>query len=208
MLNNSCMKFLEDLSSNSPVPGGGGAAAFCGAQGIALGMMVGNLTIGKKKYAEVQEEIKLLLVKLQSLQNELIDLIQKDAEVFEPLSKAYGLPTSTKEETEHKNKVMEEILIQATIVPINIMKKAMDGLILLEKIEKIGTRIALSDVAVGSELLKASVYSGAMNVYINTKYMKDKTFAQSCEKEADELKKRAKELSEQIYSAVEEELRH
>jgi len=98
MLEKSCTEFLNLLSTKEPVPGGGGASAYVGALGMALGSMVGNLTLGKKKYQDVEEEIKELLVKSEAVMIELIKLVDKDAEAFFPLSQAYGLPKNTDEE--------------------------------------------------------------------------------------------------------------
>ena len=83
-----CNEFVDVLGSKAPVPGGGGASALVGAVGTALGNMVGALTVGKKKYADVEEEMKELMAKATTLQDELLHLIERDAEVFEPLSKA------------------------------------------------------------------------------------------------------------------------
>ena len=92
LLNSSVTNFTEQLASPAPVPGGGGASALVGAIGIALGDMVGELTVGKKKYADVEDEIKALMARAQELRVKLLKCIEKDAEMFEPLSKAYGIP--------------------------------------------------------------------------------------------------------------------
>ena len=102
-------KFLETLASKAPAPGGGGAAALCGAVGIALGNMVGNLTIGKKKYADVQEDIKALNEKAEELRAEFLALIDADAAAFRPLSRAYGIPKDDPARAE----VMEAALLAA-----------------------------------------------------------------------------------------------
>ena len=104
----SCKDFIEVLASKAPVPGGGGAAAMGGAIGMALSNMVGNLTLGKKKYAEVEPEVKDLIEKGNKVITELKALVDKDAEVFEPLSKAYGLPKNTPEEIKFKEETMEQ----------------------------------------------------------------------------------------------------
>ena len=109
----SCEDFIEELASKAPVPGGGGASAFVGAVGVALGNMVANLTIGKKKYADVEDELIVLREKAYVLQKELLLLIEKDAKVFEPLAAAYKLPKETEEEKAYKEKVMEEVLREA-----------------------------------------------------------------------------------------------
>ena len=104
MLNKSCTQFVEELSSKAPVPGGGGACAYVGSIGMALGSMVGNLTLGKKKYQDVEEDIKELLQKSEAIIENLNRLVSKDAEVFYPLSQAYGLPSGTEEENRKKKK--------------------------------------------------------------------------------------------------------
>ncbi len=207
MLNLSGKQFLQELSSAAAVPGGGGAAALSGAQGVALGMMVGNLTTGKKKYADVEEDIQRLLQDFAVLLQEMQDFVQKDAEAFEPLSKAYGLPAATEEEKAHKAAVMEEGLRIACAVPMELMEKGLLALELMEEMCEKGTRMAISDVGVGAECLKACVYGAAMNVYANTKFMKDRVYAVKCDAITDERKLVAKKMAEAIYEAVEEDLR-
>ena len=107
MVDQTCSAFIEVLASKAPVPGGGGAAAMGGAIGMALSNMVGNLTVGKKKYADVEGEVKELVAKGEDVIVKLKRLVDKDAEVFEPLSKAYGLPKSTPEEVKFKEETME-----------------------------------------------------------------------------------------------------
>ena len=101
-INKSCKDFTEVLASKAPVPGGGGASALVGALGMALGNMVGALTVGKKKYAAVEEEIKALMAQAETLQTELLSLVEKDAEVFAPLAAAYSMPKETEEEKAEK----------------------------------------------------------------------------------------------------------
>ena len=105
MLEMKTTKFLEELSSKAPVPGGGGASAAVGAFGAALGMMVANLTVGKKKYAAVEEEILAAREELERLRDRLVTLTDRDAQAFEPLSRAYGLPKNTEEEKAAREKI-------------------------------------------------------------------------------------------------------
>jgi len=105
--------FIEALASKAPVPGGGGAAAMGGAIGMALSNMVGNLTVGKKKYAAVEDEVKTLLEEGSAIIEALKNLVDQDAEVFEPLSKAYGLPKDTPEQAAYKEEVMERCSMEA-----------------------------------------------------------------------------------------------
>ena len=127
-----CNEFVEVLASKAPVPGGGGASALVGAIGTALGNMVGSLTVGKKKYADVEEEMYELKGKADALQKELLHLIERDAEVFEPLSKAYGMPRNTEEEKAEKARVMEIVLKDACSVPMEIMERCCEAIDLIE----------------------------------------------------------------------------
>ena len=114
--------FINELASKAPTPGGGGASAYCGALATALASMVGNLTVGKKTYAAVEDEVKEALIQLEEQRNKFVELIDKDAQAFEPLSRAYRLPRATSEELAHKNKVMQQALVGATEVPLEIME--------------------------------------------------------------------------------------
>jgi formiminotetrahydrofolate cyclodeaminase len=203
----SCKEFTSILSSASPTPGGGGASALAGALGTALGSMVGNLTLGKKKYESVQEDIKVILGKAEKLQNELLALVEKDAEVFEPLSKAYGLPKNTDEEKKARDEVMEKALKLACSVPVEIMEKAMEAIDLHEELAVKGTRLALSDVGVGVLFCKSALMGAALNVFINTKLMKNKEYACQINGKVDDMLKKGIETADEVYRKVEQNIR-
>lgn len=198
----SIEQFLDDLFSKKPIPGGGGASALVAAVGIALGGMVGNLTLGKKKYADVQDEIEEILKAAEKLQHELEDLIQKDAENFEPLAKAYGLPKSTPEEKAYKEKVLEEALYQACQVPLEIMRKCVESIDLHARLEKIGNKLAISDVGVGVAFLKAALEGASLNVFINTKMMKNDAVRTKINEEAYQLIEEGKQKADEIFQRV------
>lgn len=202
MYNKSCMEFINILSSKAPVPGGGGASALVGAVGTALGAMVGNLTLGKKKYADVQEDIKQLLIKAESLQKDMLELINKDALAFEPLSKAYGLPQDTPEQQQYKAEVMENALKVASSVPYEIMEKCMEAIDLHEEMAKKGTKIALSDVGVGVAFCKSALMGASLNIYINTGLMKDRNYAVELENKADALIEKGTKKADEVYSFI------
>lgn len=202
MLEQKTTDFLEVLSSAAPVPGGGGASAAVGAFSSALGMMVANLTIGKKKYADVEEEIIEVKEQLQNLQKELIDLTDKDAEAFEPLSKAYGLPKDTPEQKEEKERVMEKALYEASIVPLQIMKTVAKVMELLETLGEKGSKIAISDVGVAVLFARAALEGASLNIYINTRLMKDREQAERLNKESDDMIEEARRMQEKIYAGV------
>lgn len=205
--NKSIEEFIEVLSSKEPVPGGGGASAFAASMGTALASMVGNLTLGKKKYIDVQEDIKILQEKTKVLTDELMNLIDEDAKVFLPLSKAYSLPSTTEEEKIYKEQVMEEALNIASSVPVKIMEKSHQMLLLLDEYADKGSKIAISDVAVSAVMLKAAISGASVNVYINTKMMKDRTVADKLNSYCDELIKKGTKLADEIFERVEKKLR-
>lgn len=182
-----CNEFVDVLGSKAPVPGGGGASALVGAVGTALGNMVGALTVGKKKYADVEEEMKELMAKATTLQDELLHLIERDAEVFEPLSKAYGMPRETEEEKAEKARVMEIVLKDACSVPMEIMEKCCEAIDLIVEFAAKGSALAISDAGVGAAFCKAALEGASLNVYINTKSMKNREYAAELNRKCDEM---------------------
>lgn len=198
----SCVDFIEVLASKSAVPGGGGAAALAGAIGMALGSMVCNLTTGKKKYAQYEETIQEILGKAAKLEEELLSMIDKDAEGFYPLSKAYGLPTSTPEEKQYKAETMEKCLKVACEVPMNIVRLCFDSIKLHEELVDKGSKLAISDVGCGVQCLRAAILSGQLNVIINVNSMKDREYAQKIEKECNQLVEDGVKICDEVYKKV------
>jgi formiminotetrahydrofolate cyclodeaminase len=183
----TCEDFVEILSTKAPVPGGGGASALVGALGTALGNMVGSLTVGKKKYADVEADIIALKEKADALQKDFLRLVEEDAKVFEPLSKAYGMPKDTEEEKAEKARVMEIVLKDACSVPMEIMRKCCEAIDIIEEFAAKGSVIALSDAGVGAAFCKAALYGASLNVFINTKSMANREYAESLNKEAEAM---------------------
>ena len=202
-----CNEFVEVLASKAPVPGGGGASALVGAIGTALGNMVGSLTVGKKKYADVEEEMYELKGKADALQKELLHLIERDAEVFEPLSKAYGMPRNTEEEKAEKARVMEIVLKDACSVPMEIMERCCEAIDLIEVFAEKGSTLAISDAGVGATFCKAALEGASLIVFINTKSMKNREYADELNKKADEMLSVYTKKAEEIYQSVAARLR-
>ena len=202
MLEKQTTEFLEDLSSSRPVPGGGGASATVGAFASALGMMVANLTVGKKKYADVEEEIKEAREQLEKLRDELVALTDRDAEAFEPLSKAYGLPKETQEQKEEKERILEQALYEASIVPMDIMETVLKVMHFLKVMGEKGSQIAVSDVGVGILFAQAALEGASLNVFINTNLMKNRERAEELNQKTDAMIQEGRELKETIYAGV------
>lgn len=207
MSKNSIEEFAGGLSSAKPVPGGGGACAAAGAFAAALGMMVANLTVGKKRYAEVEEEMKEILIRLGVLRDQLLELIDKDAEAFEPLSRAYGLPRETPDQREEKERVLEAALYEASMVPLEIMERILEAMGDLEILSKKGSRIVISDAGVGVLFAQAALDGASLNVFINTKLMKDQITAQRIDKKAEDMIRQGQEYKDRIYSTVMSQIR-
>ena len=172
--------FTEALASPAPVPGGGGASALIGALGIALGDMVGELTTGKKKYADVEEDIQALMAKAQLIRRRFLLLIDGDAEAFEPLAKAYGIPKDDPDRA-------------------RIMEGALD---VVEEFAAKGSKLAISDAGCGAVSLKAALQAASLNVFINTKAMKNREKAEKLEKEAEEMLSVYTKKADEIYEVV------
>lgn len=198
----SCVEFVSVLASKEPVPGGGGASALVGAIGMALGNMVGSLTVGKKKYADVQDDIAALQKKAYALQDELLALVARDAEVFEPLSRAYGMPKDTPEQQAEKDKVMEKCLRECCDVPLAIMEQCCKAIDLQKEFGAKGTAIAISDVGCGVVCCKAALQAASLNVFINTKSMKDRAYAEDVEKRANGMLDTYTVLADEIFEGV------
>ena len=198
MLEQSAVDFIGALSSNAPVPGGGGASATVGALAAALGMMVTNLTIGKKKYADYEEELIRCRSELEGLRDRLITLTDKDAEAFEPLSRAYSLPKDAPD----YERIMEEALLTASLAPLEIMDTALECAHVLEVLVEKGSRLAISDVGVCIYLAQAAIEGAALNVYFNTKMMKDRTRAEALNDRADAIIREGAALKEKISAAT------
>jgi len=202
-IHKSCNEFVEVLSSKAAVPGGGGASALVGAVGIALGAMVGNLTVGKKKYAGVEADIIELLDKANALQAELLRLVDEDAVVFEPLSKAYGIPKDDPE----REQVMEDALKLACTVPMDIMRLCAKAIELHAGFAEKGSVLALSDAGVGAIFCKSALQGASLNVYINTRSMTDKSYAGSIESEADAILAKYSLMADDVFNSVTDRIR-
>ena len=195
---NTCREFVTVLASNEPVPGGGGAAALVGAIGTALGNMVGSLTVGKKKYADVEAEIIALKEQCDALQKELMDQVPADAEGFEPLSKAYGIPKDNPD----RDKILEDATKVACAVPVKIMELCCQGLDAVKVFADNGSRLAVSDAGCGAVCLKAALQAASLNVYINTKSLKDRECADAMNAKCEEMLTKYCALADEIYESV------
>lgn len=196
MLELSLSDFTEQLSSKAAVPGGGGASALVGALGAALASMVGNLTVGKPKYAAVEEEVKALLLRAGAVREKLLSLIEEDAKAFEPLSRAYGIP----KDDPAREGIMENALSAASQPPLEMMRACAEVTEILSEMLDRGSVLAVSDVGVGAALAAAAMKGASLNVFINTGLMKNAGTAAALNAEADGLLEKYVPLADGIVS--------
>ncbi len=194
----SCRKFVEVLASNEPAPGGGGAAALVGAIGTALGNMVGSLTVGKKKYADVEAEIVALKAKCDALQTELLDQVEADDKGFVPLAKAYGIP----KDDPNRDAVLEEATITACAVPMHIMELSCQAIEYVQVFAEKGSRLAVSDAGCAAVCCKAALQAASLNVFINTKSLKNRQVAEEMNAKANGMLTKYCALADQIFDTV------
>lgn len=192
------LSFTEALASEAPVPGGGGASALVGAVGASLASMVGNLTSGKKKYAEFEADIQRILKEAAELRLRLLSLIDEDARCFEPLSRAYGLP---KDEPRREEK-MEAALREACTAPLSIMKALAETISLHAELSEKGSRLMITDVGAGVVFCKSALMGASLNIFINARMMKDRSYAEALQAETEGLIAQYGALADQTYEKV------
>lgn len=198
----SCTKFVDETFSNAPVPGGGGVASLVGALGAALGGMVCNLTTGKKKYAQYEGDIQRIMKEAEELKESMLGMIDQDAQNFLPLSKAYGLPTSTDEEKKYKEETMQAALKVAIQVPIDIIKVSYRAIKLQEELVNKGSKLAISDVGCGVLCLKGAMMSGWLNVVINLKSISDEAYVAQLKDELMPMLDEGQKICDKVYQEV------
>lgn len=198
LIQKSCQDFAAALAAKTPVPGGGGASALVGALGAALGSMTANFTVGKKKYAAVEADVQRLLDEADALRARFLELVDADAEAFQPLSKAYAIP----KDDPGKEAVMEECLRRAATVPMEILRLSCKAIDLHRELEQKGSALMQADVGTGVVFCRSALYGAWLNVKVNTKSMGDRAYAEALNAEADGLVEQYGKIADQVYEAV------
>ena len=173
-LKKSLENFIDEISSSLPTPGGGSVSAFSGVLGISLGLMVCNLTIGKKKYESVESEVLEIKSRLENLKEKFLELYDEDSKAFNNVIEAFRLPKETEEDKAKRIQAIEDATIYATEVPIKVIKTCAEVTNNLVRLSEIGNQNSLSDAGVGLILIKSSAEGAMMNVMINTKSLNDR----------------------------------
>lgn len=179
----TCAQFAQNLAAKQSAPGGGAAAAYAGALAIALGSMVANFTTGKPRYAAFEEDIQRTLADGERIRARLVSLVEEDAQAFEPLSVAYGIP----KDDPNRAATLEAATKGAVEAPLEMMRQISDAITILEELGEKGSRMLLSDVGCGAALAAGALRAAALNVFVNTKALQDRAFAEAINIEAEAL---------------------
>lgn len=198
--------FLDELASPSPAPGGGSAAALAGALGTALTAMVCHLTIGKKKYAVVEEEMKKILGQAESLRSQFTALIDTDTAAFQKVMEAFGLPKETEPQKALRAAAIREATKEATLVPLEVMKHCIDALALAQQVASSGNTNAISDAGVSALMLHAACSAAGLNVRVNLKSLDDPEFVGWKKEELESLLSTSSMMLDEIQSIVDGKL--
>lgn len=198
LLDLSLKDFSESLASRAATPGGGGASALVGALGVALGSMVGALTVGKPKYAAVEAEVRDLMEKAEDLRRRLLDCVDADAAAFQIVMDAYAVP----KDDPGRAAVLENALRSAARVPMEILALSCEAIELHQEMGKLGSALALSDVATGVVFCWSAMYGAAVNVKVNTKSMQDRAYAEGLNARVDALMAQYWPIAEKVYEEV------
>jgi formiminotetrahydrofolate cyclodeaminase len=198
--------FLDELASNSPAPGGGSVAALAGAIGAALSSMVCSLTIGKKKYLDVQDEMKAVLEQTEQLRKELTQLVDIDTEAFNSVMAAFALPKGTEQEQATRTAAIQEATKGATMVPLSVMRTCEKALVHTKTVAQKGNKNSASDAGVAALMLQAGCAGAALNVRINLGGLTDIAFVQQIAKEAKDIANNVDAMTREVLAEVEKSI--
>jgi len=206
LIDKKVSNFLNELASNSPTPGGGSVVALAGALGAALISMVGNLTVGKKKYENVEEDIKKILSSSEKLRYELSQLIEEDVKVFNNFMSTYKMSKETEDEKKVRAEKIQESLIEAAKVPLKVAYKCLDILSLSKEVAEKGNINVVSDAGVAALMAEAALESAILNVKINLKMIKDEKTKEELSSSIQELLLKEKGQKEKVLEIVEQKI--
>ena len=195
-------QFIEELASAAPTPGGGAACAYVGVLATCLTSMVGNLTVGKERYRNVEEEARQKLVQLEGIRERLANLVRADEEAFAPLAAAYRMPRGTDEERALREAAVQEALYGASEVPLEVMETILEALGVAKFFAYNGNRSALYDIGAAATFARAAAHGVRMTVVANISSMKDEQRSRIYKQRMDSLLADIDQQSEFVESYV------
>jgi formiminotetrahydrofolate cyclodeaminase len=202
----SLNQFLDEVASRSPTPGGGSVAALSGALGAALTSMVCHLTIGKKKYADVQQEMEAILKRSEEHRASFSELVEKDTEAFDSVMKAFSLPKETEEEKTKRASAIEEATKEATLVPLKVMELCAEALSLTKIVAEKGNPNSISDAGVSALMIHAACEGAALNVRTNVGTLRDKPFIEETRAKTTMLLNKVESMTKEVLSIADSKL--
>lgn len=206
IIDKSVQVFLDELASKSSTPGGGSSAAIMGAMAAALVSMVGNLTVGKKDYQAVEDEMQQLLTSSETLRQQLTEMVKADVNVFDKVMASYGLPKETDDAKAVRSESIQAALKEATDVPLACARLCADIIKLTVPMAEKGNKNVISDAGVAVLSAHAALRSAALNVYINIGAIKDADFVSDRRKQLEGILAGTNELTEEVYELVKSKL--
>ena len=206
LIDKKISNFLNELASNSSTPGGGSVAALAGAMGASLISMVGNLTVGKKKYEDIEEDIKRIIGSSEKLRYELSQLIEEDVKVFNNFMATYKMPKETEDEKRARTEKIQEALVEAAKVPLRVAYKCLDIMILSQKAAEKGNINVISDAGVAVLMAEAALESAILNVKINLKMIKDEEVKTELSSSIKEILLKENGQKEEVLEIVESKM--
>ncbi len=201
-LNTTIKKYLDDLASNLPAPGGGSASALVSSAGVCCLLMVANFTVGKKGYESVQEEIKNIIAELTKNKEELEKYIDKDVEAYNEVVSAFKLPKNTPIDIEIREKKIQEVIKNAALVAFDVIKLSHKSLVFAERLLEIGNKNLITDIACGVLFLSAGIHAAKYNVLINLKSIKNTLFVKEIKKEVKKIMTDTKIISKKVLEKI------
>jgi glutamate formiminotransferase/formiminotetrahydrofolate cyclodeaminase len=198
---------VNEVSRDTPAPGGGSIAALAGSLGAALASMVANLSIGKKGYEKHDQELLQLAEEAQNIKDNLITAIDDDTDAFNTYMDARRLPNNTVEEKQIREKAIQDGLKQAVEVPLKTARLSDEALKIASRIVEIGNINSVTDAGVGAQIAFTGVLGGIFNVLINLPPISDKAFVTEMKDTCDQLKERAGRLLEKTTGLVDEKIK-
>lgn len=194
--------FLDSTASSEPVPGGGSVAALSGAIAASLGEMVANLTVGKKKYEDVQAEMESLAATFETKRSDFVDMIDEDASSFDGVMKAFKLPKETEEEKAARSAAIQTGMKEAAEVPLKVAQKCADLMPQIQAIVEKGNQNAVTDGAVSAMMCRTAALSALMNVKINLGSIKDADYVAEMTRKCEAIEKQVQDMETAILKGV------
>lgn len=205
-IDDSIRNYLDEISSSLPTPGGGNVSAFSGAVACSLGIMVCNLTIGKKKYINVEEEMKDIKFELSIAKEEFLNLAEKDNQAFEKVMESFKLPKDTDEQKKNRNDKIESATFEAAEVPAEVLKNCSKIISLFQSLTEKGNQNSVSDAGVAASLISTAAEGAYLNILINCSSLSNQTMAQEVLKKNEIMLSEVKDSVKTIIGEIKRKL--